>query len=145
MPPTPPLLRGTLLIAKRWELFFVRFEIQPAPRRQAGAGRPRLSPCCHLPAACGHHSGDVPTRVSPHQSSSILLPFNPAAWSLVPSELDSHSHPATFPGNQCHQCQRGYGEENESTSNTQPSRRRRKPPGHPTIVIPRLQISDLTL
>lgn len=39
----------------------------------------------------------------------------------------------------------GYGEEKESLRNTQPSWHHRKPAGHPTIVIPRLQISDLTL
>lgn len=37
------------------------------------------------------------------------------------------------------------GGKNASMSNTQPSRHRCKPRDHPTIVIPRLQISDLTL
>ena len=76
-----------------------------------------------------------------------LRPPSPQPCSAlpVPPQPYSHSHPATFPGNQCHQCQRGCGEENESTSNAQPSWYRREPPGHPTIVIPRLQISDLTL
>ena len=131
-------------------------EIQPAPRRQTcGAGRLRLSPCCHLPAAQGHRSGVFPTRVAPPQHIQRQQGVDKTAPSSFPSTL-RHApwypqscipipNPATFSENQCHQCQGGYGEENESTSNTEASWHCCEPPGHPTIVIPRLQISDLTL
>lgn len=85
--PIPPLLRGTLLIAKCWEYFFV-LEIQPAPRRQmCGAGRPRLSPCCHLPAARSHRSGVVPTRVAPQQCLRRQQGVDKAAPPSFPSTL----------------------------------------------------------
>lgn len=94
-------------------------QIQPAPRRQmCGAGLFRLSPCCHLLAAHGHSSAVIPTRVATHGHIPRQRGVVKAAPSSFPSTLRCAPWypqrcipiptPATFPGNQCHQCQGGY-------------------------------------